>query len=83
MQLTHNDQHAAMKAAITVDHEVMMGPHAMKNAARLPGCSRELEAVAGHVRKVKPSKAKPLEPCCLTLQRRELDHGRHAGSAES
>ena len=55
MQLIHDDQCATMEATIAMDDGVMMGPHAMKNEARYTGRSRELEAVAGHVREVKQS----------------------------
>ena len=37
MQLNLDGQCAAMEAAITIDHEVMMRPHATKNSARLRG----------------------------------------------
>ena len=37
MQLVHDDQRAAMEATIAMDHQVMMGPHATKNAAWLRG----------------------------------------------
>ena len=37
MQLIHDDQRAAMKAAVAMDHQVMMRPHATKNATQLHG----------------------------------------------
>ena len=37
MQLIHDDQRAAMKAAVAMDHQVMMRPHVTKNATQLHG----------------------------------------------